>query len=211
MPIPGVTPRYEVRGKVRVGLVKDGRPQSTDYFVSDDAELVKLVGEKPKELAVWLPYAEMEENFRSGLAWWGANSMVCYTEGQGDPPVAFRLENKVDDTDTVRSNRKFGANRKAITCRYKSCPHFGQNAQNKECKPIGRLDFFLDGGLRNEVLRFETKGETTIQRLAGFLMGAASIGDLRQRPFRLSVQMKQGASRYPVVTLSEVNSNGEEA
>ncbi len=204
MPIPGTSPRYEVRSKVRVGLVKDGRPQSTDYFVSDDDELTRLCGDKPTEIMIRLPYSDVEECFRSGLAWWGAQSLNCYTEGRGSPVVAFRLQNKVDGDDIVRSDKIYGANRKAITCRVDRCPHFGPNAQNRECKPIGRLDFFLDGGKRNEVLRFESKGRSTITRIEGFLMGAVSLGDLRERSFLLSVKMKQGASRYPVVTLSEV-------
>lgn len=204
MPIPGTTPRYEVRAKVRVGLVKDGRPQSTDYFVSDDDELARLCGDKPKQIIIRLPYEDVDECFRSGLAWWGAQNLNCYTEGRGNPVVAFRLQDKVDASDIVRSDKTFGANRKAITCRVEQCPHYGPNASNKECRPIGRLDFFLDGGKRNEVLRFESKGRSTIQRLEGFLMGAASLGDLRERAFILTVKMKLGASRYPVVTLSEV-------
>jgi hypothetical protein len=213
MGIPGAIPRYEARAKVRCGIKVGGQPRSVDYFVCDgDTEFNHLYPGQPKVLRVWLPYADPEECFSTGLEWWRGKQLACYTKGEGNPPFAFRITDLVDADDVVRSSRSFGQGRTAITCRYKSCPHFGPRAQNKQCRTLGRLFFWLDGGTQDDTCyELDTKGQYSIERLVAFLARAAVRGDLRGRPFELYVQFEStGNKRFPVVRLREVDDGEEE-
>ena len=213
MALPGGGPRHPVRAKVRCGIKRGKLPASVDWFLSDDRELSLLFGDKPGRLRVWLPYAEPEANFSSGLEWWRGKQLACYSKDGGSDPAAYRLGSLVDKDDTVRSARTFGQGRKAISCRFRECPHFGKNAGNKECRPMGRLVFWLDGGTRDKgVFQLDTKGWDTITQAEAFLEQAALRGDLRGRPFELAVRIdKKGNKHFPIITLSEVENGSKQS
>lgn len=210
MAIPGYVPVLATRNKIRVGVKKraaSGKefPSAVDWFVSDDPEFRALYADKPKELVVWFPYENATECFDTGLEWWAGSSLVCYTRGVGDPVRAYRVADKVDPQDEVLGFADGGLDggngRTGIVCRNNACAH---RMSGKECGPVGRLRFWLDGGLRGAVLQFDTRSMITIRGLGNFLRSAALRDDLRGRPFLLSVQfVKNQKGRFPVVSLSE--------
>ena len=207
MAIPGLKAKYEVRGKVRIGekrTASSGReyPAATDYFVSDDPE---FPAGKPKTLRIILPHAEVEDCFSTGLEWWTKSkaatksTLACYTKGDG---VALRKTQMMDADDVVRGE-PVGNDRTPITCRFRECPQFGHN-----CKPMGRLIFFLEDGATDQVLQIDTKSWNTIERLTAALQGARMKGSLLGRKFDLSVAFEQkGTNRYPVLSIQEVGVN----
>ena len=202
-----------MRAKVRVGLRQTtGRklPSSIDYFVSEDAEFHRLLGEKPRALRVWLPYDDPDAVFPTGLEWWRGKQLACFTDDGSDDPIALRLEDLVDKDDVLRSDKTFGRGRKKISCRFNDCPHFGHNADNAQCKPKGRLQFFVEGFDPSfGVYQFSTGGWATIRGISAFL--SVAEGDLTSRPFELTVGIvSQHNKKFPVVSLREVR-DGEGA
>lgn len=215
MAIPGRTlDKLETRAKVRVGIKKTAEsgkqfPASVDYFVCDDPEFAQLAGARPKTLDVVLPFAAADECFSTGLEWWSGKLLACYTHDGGNDPTALRIAqpngiNKLDPDDE-RRGPLVGQGRQPIKCRADACPHFGKNAANKECRPMGRLQFFLAGGRTDSALEFGTKGWNTIEQIASTLKRAESR-DLRKLRFTLAVEMvKRGRDQFPLVTIKEVN------
>ena len=204
MAIPGLQTKYEVRGKVRTGKKVNGYPRSVDYFLSDDPEFGALYNiSEPRSLRIVLPHAEVDENFSTGMEWWvkskqaKKSTLACYTKGDG---TAFRKDQMLDPDDTV-VGPKMGQDRLPIVCRFRECPQFGHN-----CKPMGRLIFFLDGGATDQVLEHDTKSWNSIERLTAALNGARIKGPLTGRVFHLSVAFQtKGANRFPVLSLKEVS------
>lgn len=215
MAIPGRTlDKVETRAKIRTGIKVNGFPRSTDYFVSDDPEIVAL-GEKPKRIVVELPYATAEECFGTGLEWWAGKLLACYTKDGGANPVALRvptMKKQGGDVDLLEGETVVGpaisSGRTPIACRADACPFFGKNADNKKCRPMGRLQFFVAGGRTDAALGLDTKGWNTIENLAGTLAAAQRSGPLNApgRRFVLSVVMEGKArDKYPVVSIEEEN------
>lgn len=221
MAIPGrKLEKLEARGKVRVGekrTIQTARgertiPASTDYFVCDDVVFRDLAGDRPKTLAVTLPYETAEDCFSTGLEWWKGQLLACYTHDGGTDPTALRIAqpNGINllDKEDERRGELVGQGRQPIACRADACPHFGKNANNKECRPLGRLQFFLDGERSAQPLQFETKGWNTIEQIASTLKSAERGGPLNApgRVFTLAVQMvKRGRDQYPLVTIKEAD------
>ena len=218
MAIPGsTTTKIEIRAKVRVGEKSDkGYPRSTDHFVSEDPE----VPENCSDLVIEFPHAEPEDAFRTGLEWWQGKVLACYSDEGGADPTAFRVaEMKVKengrektlswlDPDDVKRGALVGQGRQPIACRFRQCPHFGSNADNKQCRPKGRLTFLIPGGRTDQALQFETKGWNTIEQISSTLAACRRSGPLNApgRTFLLSVRMEQkGTSRYPVVSITEAS------
>lgn len=205
MAIPGLKPKYEVRGKVRIG--EKGRtasgkefPKSTDHFVSDDAEFGVLHPGKPRSILVRFPYDTADECFTTGLEWWRGKQLTCYTKGDG---TAYRVKTEVRPDDTV-TGPEMGRERLPIVCRFRTCPLFGTNADNKACRPMGRLVFFLDGGREDAVLELDTKAWNSIEKLTTALTVAQRSGPLTGRVFELTVEMRQkGTSKFPVLDIQE--------
>lgn len=207
MAIPGLKANFEVRAKVRIGLKKktaDGKkefPSSVDYFICDDPEFAAL-GDQPREVLVRLPFAAASDNFTTGLEFWRGKQLTCYSKGEPEAsPIAYRVESMVKPGDTLRGEKMGrGAERQPITCTFRECAFF----KSKDCRPMGRLQFFLDGGRTDSVLQIDTKSWNTIEGVEATLGAAAAKGDLRGRVFKLSVRMEQkGNQRFPVVSLTE--------
>ena len=213
MAIPGrKLDKVDVRAKVRNGRKVGGKPQSVDWFLSEDEEFQRLFPGEPKTIRILPAYATAEDTFSTGLEWWRGKLLACYTKDGGKDPVALRVDGMKTSTgtvsfldpDDVKRGAPVGNGRQPITCRADSCRHFGQNAKNKECRPMGRLTFFLEGGRTDQALQLDTKGWETIENLSGTLAAAARSGTLIGRVFELSVHWgRKGTSRFPVLTIKE--------
>lgn len=221
MPVPGLKATLEVRGKVRIGEKRQTKkgttfPAATDYFVSDDAEFAQLVGEKQSSFRILLPHAAPGDNFTSGMEWWRGKQLSCYSKGEQRPvpgsslsgTVAYRVIAVLDGDDVAMgAPMGRGNERQPIHCRFRACKHFGKNANNKECRVMGRLVFFLDGGRTDSVLEIDTKSWNSIEQLEGSLAGLARTAPLNApgRVYTLTVEMRQsGRDKYPVLNISEV-------
>lgn len=215
MAIPGrELDKVDVRAKVRNGRKNaKGFPESVDWFLSDDSEFGKLFPGQPKTIRILPAYSTAEQTFATGLEWWKGELLACYTKDGGRNPVALRVaEMQVQgrtlnllDADDEKRGPLVGNGRQPITCRGDSCPHFGKRAKNKECRPMGRLTFFLDGGRTDQALGLDTKGWESIENLAGTLAAAERSGSLIGRAFELSVKYgRKGTSRFPVLSIKEV-------
>jgi Recombination directionality factor-like len=210
MPIPGLRPQWEVVAKVRVGekVKRGGRelPSSTDHFVCDDADFGAVIGDNARQIPIRLPDAS--ESFTSGLEWWQGKLLACYSKGDkhpgGDDYEAYRLPTmlkggrKIDLLAGARvlTDEKKGKERAIIACPVRDCPYL----KAKDCRPKGRLRFWIDGIDRNRgVYQFETQSWNSIERIEGTL---GRFPDPREVPFLLTVVMvSNGTSRYPVVSL----------
>jgi len=192
-----VEPRFDVRGKVKVGAKNDrGLPTSTDYFVCDDPEFAELYPQPTSEIRVALPYGSAAQCFVQTLEAWKGSVLACRSN---DGAVAYRktdeqvgdgTERFVIDHDPVQ-----------IVCPHHACPWFLQDKNG--CKTTARLRFFLaDGGDRSSVLEFVTHGYGSIEAIAATIQMGARLGDLTLATGSLSVEMAtKGSKRFPVVRL----------
>jgi hypothetical protein len=221
MAIPGMKPHFEVRAKVRIGIKKKSKegkeyPSAVDYFVCDDPEFQKLYPGKPKMLRIMFAAPGPTDAFPTGLEMWKGKMLACYTKGEtstteGNPTVAYRRNSfkqgsKVIDLlageSVIGEPMGMGKERTPIACRFRSCPYF----LSKECKPMGRLQFFLEGGPTDGVFQIDTKAWNSIELLEGALSTASVSGDLRGRVFELSVTIEQrGTQKFPVLHLKEAD------
>lgn len=200
MAIPGLRPQLPVRAKVRIGVKRVSAkgtpyPASVDYFVCPDAAFVELVGERAQTLRIVFPFADAEDNFNSGLEWWRGRQLACYTKGDGK---ALRVRQALED-DEILDERQ-GKERAQIVCRARTCPVFKRG----DCKPMGRLLFFLENGPRDAVYQIDTHSWNSIERIEGALGGFAARGDLRARVFELRVQIvEKGRDKFPVLSIHD--------
>lgn len=208
MGIPGLKPQYDVRAKVRIGekkIAANGNeyPAATDYFICDDPEFVALYPGKPKQLRVLLAFADAADSFSTGLEFWRGKQLTCYSKGAGVPPIAYRVAGMVKPSDALRGEPMGrGGERQPITCGVRNCEFF----KGRDCKPMGRLQFFLEGGRTDAVLQVDTKAWNSIEKIEATIGSAAAGGDLRGRVFLLSVHIEQRAQqRFPVLTLTEAD------
>ena len=206
MAVPGMKPKYEVRGKVRTGEKRNGRPASVDYFLSDDPELQRLFGDKPKVIRIVFPFASVDDAFSTGLEWWvkrksdKKSQLACYTKDGGENPVALRMEAYGTEGFEIVGEKR-GNHRIPIACPARDCPILKKG----DCKPMGRLVFFLAGGRTDAVLELDTKSWTSIEEIEPIL---AAAGDLRGREWNLSVDFRtKGNKRFPVLSIQEVRVN----
>jgi hypothetical protein len=214
MAIPGMTPKLEVRAKVKTGEVRtsntNGRtyPASTDYFICEDAEFQRLYPGKPNTLRITPAFADPEEFFSTGMEWWtkqrsGANHLACYTKDSGDKPVALRSKGYMDEGLTVLGAER-GNQRIPILCPFRECSHFNER---NGCKPMGRLTFFLFGEpwetSGQGPLELSTKGWNSIEALTGVLGRYPSVAG---KVFDLSVAFEQrGTDRFPLLSIQEAD------
>lgn len=218
MAIPGLRPSYEMKAKVRIGVKRKTAkgteyPASVDYFVCDEAEFARVVGEGVKELSVFLPFQHGDENFSTGLEWWQGSLLACYAKGdeQDGRPVALRkasMKQKGQEINLlegaeVLSDEVVGNDRRKIVCPVRDCPILKRG----DCKPMGRLQFFIDGiGKDGGVYQLDTKSWNSIENIERTLLG---YSDLRGVPFVLRVAYtQQGDKKFPELYLEanvEVN------
>jgi hypothetical protein len=196
-------PSFPVRAKVRIGEKRQSQkgnsfPVSVDYFVSDDEAFKRLCGDKPQMIRVRFVYPDVADNFSTGMEWWvkgKGNTLACYTK---DGEKALRLDKMVNPDDTV-VGEPLKSGRVPITCRFRDCPIF----KRRDCKPMGRLVFQIDGDARDTTLQLDTKSWNSIEALTAAF---SALGDPRGRVFELSVSFHQkGRDRFPVLALKEAD------
>lgn len=199
MAIPGTTPDLPVVAKVRIGEKKKSSggkeyPSSVDHFLCDDAAFNSAFS-RPKTLRITFPFARGDQNFTTGLEYWRGKQLTCYSKGEGTPPLAYRVKDMVKDWDEVRG-AEMGRERIPVTCQVRACPFL----MDKVCKPMGRLQFFIDGLDRTRgVYQIDTKSWNSIEKIEPFL---ALIDDCRAQEFLLHVAIVQkGRDKYPVISL----------
>lgn len=216
MAVPGLKPAFDIHAKVKIGEKRKSQrtgneyPAAVDYFVCDADEFHDAVGDKPSSILIRLVHDTVDDAFSTGLEWWKGKVLACYTKGQGNPPVALRVAdmkvkdgtlNFLDDDD-VRLGPNRGQGRAPIVCRARECPHY---TNGKDCKPMGRLVFTLNGDPVSRVYELDTKSYNSIEQISGALRVAASRGSLFGRLFELSVRFEQkGGERFPVLTIREI-------
>ncbi len=148
MPIKGLseTRRLPRLGKIHLGVKKtkvvDGRevtfPSAVDHFVFPEdsllyGDLVKVFGEKPKELRILIP-VEDEERWCSQYyrAYSQTRGLIC----KGDGDTALRL---VDvRTGALVDHKTAEAVLKEVRCAGRDCPDYEQS-----CREIMNLQFLL--------------------------------------------------------------------
>ena len=209
--IPGSKPKIEPTAKVRIGEKRatasgGERPAALDYFVCDDDQFGQVAGDKPATIRIQFVHPLVDDAFSTGLEWWSKKrgaakpTLACYTKDGGSNPVALRLDKMLDEGQEPIAPPR-GAGRLPIACLSRECPHF----KNKDCRPMGRLVFLLDGG--THVYQIDTKAWNSIERLEGSLRLAQARGplDAPGRLFDLSVEMvTKGRDHFPVMTIQEV-------
>lgn len=224
MAIPGQRPAEEIRGKVRIGVVKTSQstgrtyPAAVDYFVSDDAVFQRLYPGQPKTIRIVPAFDTAEEFFSTGMEWWtkqkdGKNFLACYTKDSGDNPVALRSRMYLDkDAKGETLNHIVGvessSGRFPIKCPFRDCSHFKKHGNKApDCRPMGRLTFNLAGEpMGMPPLQIDTKSWNTIEEIEKVLKRAEDYaGALTGLVFDLSVEFKsQGDKKFPVLSIMEV-------
>lgn len=193
-----VQPRFDVRGKVKVGAkTAAGHPTSTDYFICDDGEFVALYGDnQPKAIRVALPYDDPALCFVQTLEAWKGSVLACRSN---DGVVAYRKT----DEDVGDGSERFliDADPKQIDCPHQACPWFLE--ERNGCKTTARLRFFLaEGSNRSAVLEFVTHGYGSIEGMAAVVSLGARMGPLALAQGWLTVTMQtKGRKHFPVVRL----------
>lgn len=206
MAVPGMKAKVEIRAKVRIGEKSGRGARSVDFFQSTDPELADLFGSRPSTIRIRFPHASVEDAFSTGLEWWSKrksdqkNQLACYTKGaeENGKVVALRMEAYASEGDEVLGPKR-GVGRLPIACPSRECPI----QKRGDCKPMGRLVFFLDGGRTDQALELDTKSWNSIESLEPAL---AAAGDLRGRVWDLTVQFQsKGNKRFPVLSIQEVS------
>jgi hypothetical protein len=191
-----VSPKFDVRGKVKVGEKSDrGFPTSVDYFVCDDPEFTELY-QKPDRIRVLLPYADPAMCFVQTLEAWKGSVLACRSN---DGKVAYRKTDEQVGDGTERF--LIDADPVDVVCLHRACPWFLE--EKNGCRTTARLRFFLaDGSNRSAVLEFVTHGYGSIAGIGAAMGLGARLGDLTMAAGWLSVQMNtKGSKRFPVVKL----------
>jgi hypothetical protein len=142
MPIYGVSDRESVEPRFRnIGKLRKGSPKQSNgqvgkdltyfRFTSNNPAVVKAFtaayGEEPRELAVFLPYNEMERNFSSWRELYGGNGLV---------KVRCDGENHVDWIDGAQHHH----GRRPCTKEFKDTAN---RCQGCPLVPVGRLSVIL--------------------------------------------------------------------
>ncbi len=147
-PIKGIseTRRLPRLGKIHLGVKKtktvNGRevqyPTAVDYFVFPEdnplcGDLVRIFGEKPRELRILIPVDEEER--------WASQYYRCYSRSRGlvcrgDGETAMRM---VDTSTGALADRNSAeVVMREVTCPGRSCPDYEQ-----QCREIMNLQFLL--------------------------------------------------------------------
>lgn len=169
------TPRYQRRGKIRLGHKKVSKsgaeyPQALDHFNFEDVpELKDIYGENCRTLEILIPTDDIRQIFDTAYKRYGANGMwKC----RGNGEIAVNRE--CDDE---------------IECLGEECQAF----EKKECKRIGSFQFLLPrvpGGL--SVFQIDTSGRRSIQNvIAGLNLVQELFGGIKGIPLLLHLEPYQ--------------------
>lgn len=143
-PIKGLSEsvRLPRLGKIHLGTrdPERGFPRKSEFFVfpedhSDYDKLVKLFGEKPKELRILIPVEDEEQ--------WASQAYKAYNQTyglvcKGDGEVAMRMVD-IDNIGKLPTKGTKTVSLQEIECKGKDCPEY----QGKKCHEVMNLRFIL--------------------------------------------------------------------
>jgi len=152
-------------GKIHLGIKhpEKGYPMKTDYFVfpkdhSDYKELIRVFGEKPKELRILIPL-EDDELWASQYyrAYDQTHGLICKGDGENALRMVDIKTEKLPTKDTKTVSLK------DFNCEGKSCPDY----KAKKCHEVMNLRFLLpevaglgvwqiDTGSKNSILNINS-------------------------------------------------------
>lgn len=196
MAIPGAGTQIEPVGKVRIGEKAGKGARSIDHFRANEPLFAELCPGDPSEIEIVLiDIPNVEPSWSSGMEWWvqkdGQNKLACYTKDGGSDPIAYRLRPYLDP-ENVNRGEIIGQNRQPISCPFRDCRHFG-----KQCKPIGRMTFYIASDPEKRPWRLDTKSWYSIENIDRALAQAPTVAK-----WKLSVSFQtKGTKRFPVLRM----------
>lgn len=153
-------------------------------FVTD-AKIMKLLGEKPKEIPIRLPFDDIDMNFHTSFQRYDGKKLKCKGDGE-------KAEWKKDDGET-----------KTIKCDPETCKYF----QAEKCKVSGILSCMIPLSMEiGGIYRFRTHGWNSVSNILAALKYLASNtnGILQGLPLKLKMVKKstEEHGNVNVVTLT---------
>jgi hypothetical protein len=184
--IPGISEKRRLRrlGRIRLGkkeVNKSGHgdhPVALDHFNFEDApELLKLFGDKCKEIEIILPNERVDAFFPQNRKAYRTSGLFCRSEGDVATRVNVGLSDGVKNSSKVPKNQPLdpegarfiaeqglnvGVNEMFdMPCAGEACPFTLQ----KFCKPIGRFLFIIPKAPRVGVYEISTTSFNSIVEL----------------------------------------------
>jgi hypothetical protein len=132
--IIGLTDNTNLRrdGKIRSGYKENNRPVNTEHFLLHDApQLIKPLGEDPKEIFFTVPFDDSRSWYRPDLRWYTKTELVCVSmHGAEDEHgrrlgsvAAFRAVGQ-DVAGLTQDQFPRIPNARLRQCAYKNCPDY---------------------------------------------------------------------------------------
>lgn len=181
-------------GQLKIGeKTEKGFPRALDYFrIVGGAEAIEAVyGNKPREVAVYLPLDLGPVVWDPYYRRYGASGLHCKGDGQ------VGREIQADGTLKERA------------CAQRGCPFVQPTfkdgkEQSPACKPTGILAFQVVGVLGAGVYQATIRGLASIERADSYLraLERAAGGSLKGVPFLLKVEQVKGKDGFPTSRLN---------
>jgi Recombination directionality factor-like len=212
MIIKGLNKRFAEIGKIKIGCKGELKKSSTGkefrqpkkygYFVVTttekdnngnfiiDQEIMKLLGEKPKEIAIRLPFDSIDLNFFTSFQLYEGNKCRC--RGNGEKATFIEADGKS----------------KEIDCKNGEC----QYLQEGKCKVSGILSCYLACKLElGGVYRFRTHGWNSVSNILSALLDFydQTGGILLGMPLKLKMLKKSTEKHGNVDTVTVVLDNSK--
>lgn len=208
----GLSERLGEIGKIKIGGKGDTRksrngkdfrlPVKYEHFVVTttergedgnfvtDAKIMKLLGDKPKEIPIRLPFDDIDMNFHTSFQHYDGKKLRC--KGNGET-----AESKNDKGEM-----------KTIKCDPESCPRF----KAEKCKVSGILSCMIPASMEiGGIYRFRTHGWNSVSNILSALKYFASNtnGILQGLPLKLKMA-KKSTEEHGNVTVVTITIDGKE-
>ena len=163
----GLNPRFAEMGKIKIGgkgkelkskagnnyrqpikfehfvVTTTEKDKETDNFIIDE-NIMKILGDKPKEIAITLPFDDIDMNFFTSFQYYAGKKCIC----QGDGLTAIRT----DKND----------NKSQVDCNPEKCEHLLDN----KCKVSGILSCHIKASMEiGGVYRFRTHSWNSVSNI----------------------------------------------
>lgn len=228
--------RLPVIGKIRLGIRKETQtgveyPESVDYFVLTDApELIKVYGEKPKEIDAFFLTDDLDEAIPNWLKWYGAGKrdkdgkvvggkLNCYGTGpatidvvdpetgevvqQSVPGKAFYMKEKDLVTKIIPER----------PCLGEKCPDYYDKNGRAQCGPTMKVNIMVPLASMSGIFEIDTKSITSMRMFIRQLTHLKKqFGHLTGIPFKIyrnavsmNVPNKPGQQKIHYILSIKVN------
>ena len=161
------------------------RDKKTDNYIIN-TEIMKLIGDKPKELSIRLPFDDIDMNFYTSFQYYHGAKLAC----------------KGDGTEAERISQKDGS-RSKVKCDFEIC----QFAKEDKCKVSGILSCMLTSSYEiGGVYRFRTHSWNTVSNILSALkfFSENTNGILQGLPLKLKMLKKSTQEHGNVNTVTIV-------